>query len=371
MRPLPGSRKVSKVTTYLDLPRPAVATSLGDATRPTNGAMSFDYTLADIPGQVINFVERDANGAVVGMLGTVRSPIDGRPAPRLASQLPALTVAGLLDVGSLGIESTSTSTGTIDYQSNAAPGGGLYEVVALVEQDGLPREEIVVGSYQVAPADKAGAPTAVNATPTADGAAVTWEPPTNDGGRRITGYLLSSTKGFSVAVDADARSGSLAIPTMTPGDTVDVFVQAITAAGWGDTGRTTFVATASTGLAYDQTYPLVESNPIVTPEVIPTPTANDIPTTISPPDAPGSGVQPTPAPLPPSVVAPATPPRSPVAAPAAPASPPLTPSGPTPFDDLPATGGSTLLPLLLAALLALVGISMRRIAKTTRRAAPR
>ena len=225
--------------------------------------------------------------------------------------------------------SQHTSTGTLNYQSSAAADGGLYQVVALVEQDGLPRDEIVLGSYQIAPATKAAPPTSVVATATADGASISWQPPTSDGGRRITGYRLSTSKGFPVWFDAHARSGELPIPSMNPGDSVDVYVQAITSAGPGQDGVGSFVATGTTGPVYEQTFrdlQLPNPSSVARPESIPTATADDIPTNISPPDAPGSVVQPP-------VVTTPTGPTVPV---------------PNPLPNLPTTGGNSMWPAMLA-----------------------
>ncbi|MFK8025302.1 MAG: hypothetical protein AB8G26_15200 [Ilumatobacter sp.] len=238
VRQVPGSPTVQAVEVYLGLPDVAV-----DATLRQDGSeLSFDYALTEVAGQSVSFVERDSNGATVNLLGRIETPDTAVP-----------TVTGQDSPAVLGsLAAAGTASGTISYRSNAAVEGGRHQLVALVEQDGLPRAEVVLATYEVAPATPASAPTAITAVASSEGASVSWEPPTDDGGRQIMAYHVSSDRGFIVAVDGDTRSVELPIPLMAPGETLNVYVRAFTAAGPGESGSATFTATAATEAVFEQ-----------------------------------------------------------------------------------------------------------------------
>ena len=132
--------------------QPKVATGLPDAavTARLGGhgyARTLTYKVRTIPGQTVRFAERAAGaggelGVAKGAAGTLRfAPSDGAP--------------------------------------------GRRQVVALVEQNGLPRTEIVVGSY-VAPANRrAGRPGHVRVRRAGSGLKVTWRT-----AARADAYLL-------------------------------------------------------------------------------------------------------------------------------------------------------------------------------------
>lgn len=324
VRQVPGSPTLDAVETYLGLPDVDVAATLHQA----GGELSFDYSLVEVAGQGVSFVERDSNGATINLVG------------RVETEVPSPTSAGLQreDVSTtpIHLESLVASgrrSGTFTYRTNAAAAGGEHQLVALVEQDGLPREEVVLATYVVAPASTAVAPTAVTASATSDGATVSWEPPTDDGGRQITAYHVSSERGFIMAVDADARSAELPIPMMTPGETLEVYVQAFTARGPGITGVGTFEATATTGPMYDQPVQpqsfVVGSDPMTPPDTTPVLGPNSVPTVVDPGTSVDPPVDPTP-------------------------DPPVIPT-----NQLPSTGGSITTLLALAAMLTLLGLAIR------------
>ncbi len=129
---LPGSPAFSAPKVADGLPEPKVTATVGGH----GHARTLRYTVKAIPGQKVSFAERgDGAGAMIaaakGTRGTLRfAPADGA--------------------------------------------AGKRSIVAIVEQNGLPRRELVVASY-VAPANRrAGRPGRVRVTRKGSGLKVTW-----------------------------------------------------------------------------------------------------------------------------------------------------------------------------------------------------
>lgn len=239
---LEGSATVKEVSTYFPLPEVEVEAEVVEI----GGKYSLDFHIKDIPGQQVQFFEREPGSAGMRGIGTAASPRGPlTPKPALFEQaihrvLPAeretMTKAQATMI--------SETTDEVEFTPSGPQAGGPREIVAVILQDGFVREQIVVDTYTAPPASKAGAAD-VEVTETAGGAKVTWKAPDN-GGREITSYRVSSGVGEPVVVDGDARSADLTIPYMTVGDEVPVIVQAFTELGWGERGWTTFRATQET-----------------------------------------------------------------------------------------------------------------------------
>jgi hypothetical protein len=236
--PLPGtwrvqatesSRELGEVTISHLLPQAEVSATL----RRVGSDITVDWTATAIPGQQIAFLERSLEGG------------DGVTA---------------------GVGSASGGTGSFTFTPSGPMGGEVRELLAVVTQDGMTRDEIVLGTFQAPAAHLATVPRSVVATEVPGGARVTWSPPADPGGRPITAYRLSSTAGWTLTTDADVFSATLPIPAMFPGKSIPVWVQAKTGAGWGDAATAVFSSTQRTSL---------QATPNVRVESPPTPLPTD------------------------------------------------------------------------------------------------
>lgn len=128
----PGSPPIAAIRHADGLPAPSVSARLGGK----RDARTLRYAVKPIAGQKVRFLERAGGvgadlGEAKGRAGTLRfAPADG---PK-----------------------------------------GKRQIVALVEQDGAPRREIVVASYTAPPPRRPGAPRRVRLKRTKTGARVTW-----------------------------------------------------------------------------------------------------------------------------------------------------------------------------------------------------
>jgi hypothetical protein len=292
---------------------------------PVGGDVLIDYELTEIPGQEVLFSERAPDG--------------GEPFEAAIG-----TAAG--------------GAGRIRFTPSGAASGGTREVVATVLQNGFTRREIVIGTYTAPDATLAGPPRSLAVSEIAAGAAVSWQPPASNGGRRITSYRITSDIGWSVSVPADLDGnlrGELPIPAMQPGDTINVYVQARTGLGWGEAAAGSFTATQTTGLQYEQGEVPSTNRPDLggglhdPPDAVdPSPTNPPDPTAPTPtaPTGPSDSSDPIPTPTP------VTPPTPLVPNPASQAAPPAR--------DLPRTGTSTApIGAVLAAALLFLGVALR------------
>ena len=178
-----------------------------------------DYALTEIPGQQVLFVERNVAGT---------------------------------DRFENAIGTAEGTNGSIRFTPAGGRSGGPRELIATVIQDGFTRTEVVVATFDVGEGRPAGEPGSVAVAEIAAGARVTWVPPVDDGGRRITSYRIYSDAGWGVTADADQRSVEVPIPRMEPGKTVTVYVEARTGLGWGYSSEAAFTATQRTGPQYGQ-----------------------------------------------------------------------------------------------------------------------
>lgn len=233
--PQEGSAEIAQVEVSFRLPDIELDV---DAT-VEGGMVRLDYDVKEIEGQDVTFLDRRAGDP------DSAEPVGVVPGSRTRSAAGA-TSARAIDSRQGG----ATISGSMTVHPAGEAAGGDREVIAVITQDGIPREQRVVATYTAPAASPAGAPLAVTATEAAGGAVVTWQPPADDGGREITRYRIRSTTGASVTAPADARTITLPIPAMSPGEVVPVVVQAWTTVGWGTPATTTFTATQTTELAY-------------------------------------------------------------------------------------------------------------------------
>lgn len=237
----PGSAKVVEVSSYFALPEVDIDARVIEQ----DDRHALDFRIRDIPGQQVQFFERSPGERGMSGLGTRVSP-KGPLVKPASLTVPALhrTVAAATPTAA---EQTATAMAedVIGFTPGGSSVGGPREIVAVVLQDGLPREEIVVATYTAPAATKASAPV-VTATEVSGGAEVSWKPPAN-GGREIRSYRVSSGVGEPVVVEADARNARIEIPHLTDGKETIVIVEAFTELGWGEKGWTTFTASQETG----------------------------------------------------------------------------------------------------------------------------
>jgi hypothetical protein len=211
----PGSVPIKEVAASRKLPPADVRGTVTQAGRQA----IVDYELTQIPGQEVLFYERSV---------------------------------GETDVFESGIGTATGSSGQIRFTPAGDARPGTREVMAVVMQEGFRRTEVSLGTFEVGAGEPAGAPQQVRAIEIPGGARVTWQPPADDGGRKITSYRVFSDLGFDVTVDAQDLGVDMPIPAMEPGEEVPVYVEARTGMGWGFSGATSFTSTQTTPWQYQQ-----------------------------------------------------------------------------------------------------------------------
>jgi hypothetical protein len=175
-----GSPELVAVAQASALPAPKVKASVGGDGR----ARTLDYTIKDLPGQRVQFVERA-----------------GRTFQRLAD--------------------VTDAKGRIRFRPATGP-AGTRSIFAIVQQDGAPREEMKVASYRAPGPQKPGATKRVTIKRTATKAVATWPD-----AARVQGWLVVATAsdGRRWSVKLDRRK--LVLPRVFRGKTVKVKVRGI------------------------------------------------------------------------------------------------------------------------------------------------
>lgn len=198
---LPGSAAPIRAVDHAQaLPEPAVRASVRRAAAGGSRARVLSYSVEPVPGQRVWFAER--GGAAAKVVGVARG-----------------------------------AAGTLRWTPADGP-GGTRRIVAVVEQDGMPRAELPVASY-VAPAPVVpGAPRGLRVRRAGSGAVVTWRPSSGP----VRSYLVRArlSDGRVLLVPATRTRRRATLPAITRTTTGTIQVTAVRAdARQGRPARTT------------------------------------------------------------------------------------------------------------------------------------